>query len=130
MRISRTNKDYGFLTEGLRPLSFKELHIEELKKARDAAVSAPVDGVDVRNESDLNNITYAITLFDMLASDGKIKWTLADNTDRLVTKENLQDVFNKYVARKLACFKKYQELKEQVMAAETDEAASKIVWSD
>lgn len=91
----------------------KELTLAQAKKDRDALIDAPINGFDVARPIDRENIEDAISHFDTLAQGSNtIKWTMADNSEKQITKEDLEEVVATYVIRKGMAFSKYQALKE------------------
>jgi hypothetical protein len=91
----------------------KELTLAQAKKDRDALIDAPINNFDVARLIDRENLQGAINFFDALAQGGStIVWTMSDNSDKTVTKEELEEVITTYVARKAMAFANYQALKE------------------
>lgn len=116
------------IKQALKP--YHDSKIAMLKAKRDEAVASPINGLDVRGKSDLDNIEYAIKLFDTLAHEGLITWTLADDTDKPLNKQELEQVLNIYVQRKLQSFKKYQELKAKVLKLDDIRKIEEVSWED
>ena len=88
------------------PLSIvKENKISELKVVRDFKEVEPIQG-------------------------GRIDWTLADNTNVTVTNLDLEDVVRAVAVRSNTLHVTYRQLKEQVMAAETNEEVEAIHWPE
>ena len=65
-----------------------------------------------------------------LNAGGHIDWTLADNTNVTVTNLDLEDVVRAVAVRSNTLHVTYRQLKEQVMAAETNEEVEAIHWQE
>ena len=57
-----------------------------------------------------------------------IEWTTADNTNVLVTADDLRGIVANVAVRSNQLHAKYRELKEQVLACTTAEEVAEIVW--
>ena len=102
--------------------------IEEFKAARDAEEIEPieVDGALFDyDEKARDRISAAIIA---LENGGSIAWTLADNTSKTVTAADLKAVIAAVAVRSNTLHVKYRQLKEQVLAATTNEAVEAITW--
>lgn len=109
----------------------KHRKLIELKESRFQAITASFQNFDIRGRADLDNIEGAITYFDTLkGAKPTITWTLADDTEKEVTKEELQSIKDGYVFRKAAVFAKYQSLKALVETATTKEELEAITWEN
>ena len=100
-----------FASKKVSDEEYKEAKLMELKEEREYLASLPLDGFDVGKMIDRENIQGAISHFDTISTDGLVKWTMADNTERLVSLEDLQNVLDGYVLRKAQIFSNYQEAK-------------------
>ena len=65
-----------------------------------------------------------------LNAGGHIDWTLADNTNVTVTNLDLEDVVRAVAVRSNTLHVTYRQLKEQVMAAATNEEVEAIHWPE
>ena len=95
--------------------------LEQLKKDRELQCSLPLDGFDVGQIVDRENIQGAISNFSLISSNNKVTWTMADSTEQEVTLQNLEDVLNGYVLRKAQIFADYQIAKAKVLNATLEE---------
>ncbi len=68
----------------------------------------------------------------IIALEGQdpIYWTLADNTNVLVSSNDLKDVVRAVAVRSNTLHVKYRQLKEQVLGATTKEEVDAITWTD
>lgn len=102
--------------------------IEALKQARDQEEVEPID-VDGAlfdyDEKARDRINAAIIA---LEGGGEIAWTLADNTNKTVTANDLKAVIVAVAIRSNILHVKYRTLKEQVLAATSNEAVDAIEW--
>ena len=107
----------------------KQSKINELKNIRDTEEVKPIEyngnSYDYDDKA-RDRISAAIIALDV--SKGKIAWTTADNTNVLVTADDLRGVIANVAVRSNQLHAKYRELKEQVLACETAEEVDKIVW--
>ena len=89
------------------------------KEKRIDLSNAAINGFQVRSYEDRENIQGAIDYYDVLTSNGAVDlvWTMEDNTDRIVTKAELQAVKDEYVTRKAIIFSNYQGKKEEAKSA-------------
>jgi hypothetical protein len=91
----------------------RDIALQEAKRERDAIIDSPINGFDVAREVDRENLRGAVEFFDVLSQGaGTIKWTMTDNTEKQVTKQELMDAIATYVARKGLAFAQYQQFKE------------------
>ncbi|BCX79290.1 DUF4376 domain-containing protein [Campylobacter sp. 19-13652] len=104
----RTQTDeYYNISYRVIPIDIKEakkLKREELKLERDAAISEPLNNVQVASGDDLRNIEGAILAFNRLASEGKLAWIMADNSVSKLNKEELEAIRDGYIDRKQKMF--------------------------
>lgn len=102
--------------------------ISELKTIRDAKEVEPIQtdkGLFDYDDKARDRIQAAIIA---LNAGGHIDWTLADNTNATVTNLDLEDVVRAVAVRSNTLHVTYRQLKEQVMAAETNEEVEAIHW--
>ena len=96
----------------------KENKIDELKSIRDAK---EVEDIEVNghlfdyDDKARERINAAIIALDL--TQGSIYWTLADNTDTLVTAQDLKYVIGMVAERSNFLHVKYRQLREQVDVA-------------
>jgi len=113
------------------PLSIvKENKISELKVVRDFKEVEPIQtdkGLFDYDDKARDRIQAAIIA---LNAGGRIDWTLADNTNVTVTNLDLEDVVRAVAVRSNTLHVTYRQLKEQVMAAETNEEVEAIHWPE
>jgi hypothetical protein len=108
----------------------KETKISELKTIRDAKEVEPIQtdkGLFDYDDKARDRIQAAIIA---LNAGGRIDWTLADNTNVTVTNLDLEDVVRSVAVRSNTLHVTYRQLKEQVMAAETNEEVEAIHWPE
>ena len=118
------------VTHDEEPLEvIKQRKITELKYQRDKAEVEPINynghSFDYDDKA-RDRINAAIIALDV--SGQSIEWTTADNTNVLVTADDLRGVIAAVAMRSNELHIKYRELKEQVEACTTKEALEKIVW--
>ena len=104
--------------------------ISELKGIRDFKEVEPVQtnkGLFDYDDKARDRIQAAIIA---LNAGGHIDWTLADNTNVTVTNLDLEDVVRAVAVRSNTLHVTYRQLKEQVMAAETNEEVEAIHWPE
>ena len=104
--------------------------ISELKAIRDAKEVEPIQtekGLFDYDDKARDRIQAAIIA---LNAGGHIDWTLADNTNVTVTNLDLEDVVRAVAVRSNTLHVTYRQLKEQVMAAETNEEVEAIHWPE
>jgi hypothetical protein len=97
----------------------------ELKKQREAFISSPVSGVQVRNSDDKENIKGAIDKWDVLGNPSSIPWIMEDNSVQLMSKQDLVNIENEYTLRKMQSFEIYRTLCAEL--CESDDPES-ITW--
>lgn len=109
----------------------KEKKIVELKGHRDTEEVSPIlvnghlfDYDDKARE----RINAAIIALDL--TQGEITWTLADNTDTVVTSTDLKYVVAMVAQRSNELHIKYRGLRSQVDQATTKAEVESIVWGD
>lgn len=107
----------------------KQAKINEFKAIRDSEEVKPIaynGNLFDYDSKARDRISSAIIALDV--SKGKIAWTTADNTNVLVTADDLRGVVANVAVRSNQLHAKYRELKEQVLACSTAEEVAEIVW--
>lgn len=105
--------------------------IAELKGIRD---TQEVDDIQVNgylydyDEKARERINAAIIALDL--TGGTITWTLADNTDKEVSANDLRYVIAMVAQRSNVLHVKYRNLKERVESATTKAQVERIVWDE
>ncbi len=92
-----------------------------IKANRRLDASADINGVQVTNKEDRENIEGAIEYYDRLTTEAPLVWIMSDNSAVIVTKEQLQTVKDIYVLRKSQIFMDYQVKRTAILAATTVE---------
>lgn len=103
--------------------------IAELKAQRDAAEVEPIAYNRYSYDYDSkarDRISAAIIALDITGQS--IEWTTADNTNVLVTADDLRGIVANVAVRSNELHAKYRELKEQVLQCTTAEEVAKIAW--
>ena len=109
----------------------KEIKIAELKSIRD---DKEVEDISVNghlfdyDEKARERINAAIIALDL--TGGTITWTLADNTDKEVSANDLRYVIAMVAQRSNVLHIKYRNLKERVESATTKEQVEAISWAE
>lgn len=105
--------------------------INEFKNIRDTEEIKPIAyngnlfDFDDKSRDRINN---AIVALDINGQDMALEWTLADNTNTLVTSKDLLGVIANVANRSNNLHIKYRELKEQILACTTKEELENISW--
>lgn len=109
----------------------KQAKLTELKTIRDREEVKPIEYngnlFDFDNEA-RDRINSAIIALSITGQS--IEWTTADNTNVLVTADDLRGVVANVANRSNNLHIKYLELKEQVLACTTKEELDKIQWEE
>ncbi len=87
----------------------KRDHRERLKESRDENLPTVINNVQVSRLEDRENIKGTLDSFEVLATDGKIKWVMADNSIAELTKEDLEEVTTQYATLKAQVFNWYSD---------------------
>lgn len=135
---AREMKELGPLPEGAS-LTAPEKTLDEckadkvrqLKWSRDAAEVEPIEYDGNKYDYDdkaRDRINAAIIALDTMGDGASIIWTLADNTNVTVTANDLRGVIGAVAVRSNTLHIKYRNLKEQVLACTTKDAANAIAW--
>ena len=109
----------------------KSQKLTELKTIRDTEEVKPISyngNLFDFDEKARDRINSAIIALDITGQS--IEWTTADNTNVLVTADDLRGVVANVAVRSNELHIKYRELKEQVEACTTKEELDKIQWEE
>lgn len=109
----------------------KASKIAELKSIRDTQEVADIQVNGYLYDYDekaRERINAAIIALDL--TGGTITWTLADNTDKEVSANDLRFVIAMVAQRSNELHVKYRNLKERVESATTKEQVEAIVWDE
>ena len=107
----------------------KQSKINEFKSKRDSLEVEPISYQGYHFDYDSkarDRINAAIIALDV--SKGQIAWTTADNTEVMVTADDLRGVIAAVAMRSNELHVKYRQLKEQVEACTIKEQLEKIEW--
>lgn len=105
--------------------------LSELKTTRDTLETEPIEyngnlfDFDDKARDRINSAIIALSI-----TGQSIEWTTADNTNVLVTADDLRGVVANVAVRSNELHIKYRELKEQVEACTTKEELDKIQWEE
>lgn len=107
----------------------KQAKINELKTIRDTEEVKPIAyngnlfDFDDKARDRINSAIIALSI-----TCQSIEWTTADNTNVVVTADDLRGVVANVAVRSNQLHAKYRELKEQILACTTAEEVAKIAW--
>lgn len=101
---------------------FREDKRQEFKQARDEAIAAPVNNVQVGRIEDRENVTGTISNWDALGLTTSINWVMADNTIQALSKADLEAVVVAYAQRKALLFSQYETAVNALNEASTIES--------
>lgn len=102
--------------------------IQQLKEKRDTIIFSPFNGVQVDTSRSREDVQGAVAMWTVLGDPPHITWTMADNSEKDLTKAELEAIINGFALRKMATFDYYQQLKSQVQAATTVSEVEAIQW--
>lgn len=108
----------------------KEWKINELKNIRNSKELDPIEYNNHLFDADkdsLDRLNYAIITLSTTHTD-QINWTCADNTDTVMSVNDLNMVIANVGIRSNDLHIKYRLLKEQVNQAQTVEEVNSIIW--
>lgn len=111
----------------------KQTKITEFKDIRDTEEVKPIeyDGhlfdFDDKARDRINSVILAL---QVNGEGTAIEWTLADNTNTLVTYRDLMGVVANVASRSNQLHIKYRELKEKILVATTKEELDNIQWEE
>lgn len=103
--------------------------LAELKATRDTLETEPIEyngnhyDYDDKARDRINSAIIALSI-----TGQSIEWTTADNTNVLVTADDLRGVIANVAVRSNELHGKYRSLKEQVLTCTTAEEVAEIVW--
>lgn len=120
-------------------VALPEPSLEELKTAKLAELKSTRDNLEIEPITyDGNNFDYdekardrinaAIIALDLAGADAKLSWTTADNTEAIVTANDLRGIIASVALRSNELHIRYRELKALVENALTKEELEAIVW--
>ena len=106
----------------------KEIALNTIKTKREESIIEPISNVQVATLQDRENIQGSIEHFELLSQGkGVITWTMSDNTEQDLSKEDLKGTLDAYVIRKAQVFAEYQTKKQLIENAETSEEIEAII---
>lgn len=109
----------------------KAKKITEFKSIRDAEEVKPIEyngnlfDYDDKSRDRINSAIIALSI-----TGQSIEWTTANNTNVLVTANDLRGVIANVAVRSNQLHIKYRELKEQIEACEDIESLDEIQWGE
>lgn len=109
----------------------KAQKLTELKATRDNEEVKPIEyngnlfDFDDKARDRINSAIIALSI-----TGQSIAWTTADNTNVLVTADDLRGVIANVAVRSNQLHVKYRELKEQIEACEDKESLDEIQWGE
>lgn len=109
----------------------KQAKIDEFKSIRDSEEVKPIEyngnlfDFDDKARDRINSAIIALSI-----TGQSIEWTTADNTNVLVTADDLRAVVANVAVRSNQLHVKYRELKEQIEACEDKESLDEIQWGE
>ena len=116
--------------------TFEELQerkISELKYKRDSLEVEPIEyngsNFDY-DEKARDRINAAIIALEQLGEEASLAWTTADNTEVMVTAQDLKNVISAVAVRSNNLHIAYRDAKEAVEAAKDEEALNSIKLED
>jgi hypothetical protein len=122
-----------------------EPSLEELKTAKLTILKSMRDTLEVEpitykgnsfdyDEKARDRINAAIIALDMQTqlngTEASLSWTTADNTEAIVTANDLRGIIANVALRSNELHIRYRELKDLVESAETKEDLDKIMWEE
>ena len=99
--------------------------LRDAKEVEDIQVNGYLYDYDEKARERINAATIALDL-----TGDTITWTLADNTDKEVSANDLRYVIAMVAQRSNVLHVKYRELKERVESATTKEQVEAISWAE
>lgn len=103
--------------------------LSELKTTRDTLETEPIEYNGNRYDYDdkaRDRINAAIIALDITGQS--IEWTTADNTNVIVTAQDLRNIIAAVAVRSNELHVRYRNLKEQVLDCTTADEVAEIVW--
>lgn len=107
----------------------KDSKINKFKSIRDALEVEPIEyagNLFDYDEKARDRINAAIIALDI--SGESIEWTTADNTNVIMTAQDMRNIIAAVAIRSNELHIKYRQLKEQVETCATKEEIEQIVW--
>lgn len=109
----------------------KAIKLETLKATRDSLEVEPIEyngnNFDY-DEKARDRINAAIISLELLGADATLSWTTADNSEAIVTANDLKMVIANVAIRSNELHVKYRTLREQVDNATTADELNAINW--
>lgn len=109
----------------------KQNKLTEFKSTRDNLEVEPItyngNSFDY-DEKARDRINAAIIALDLAGADAQLSWTTADNTEAIVTANDLRGIIANVALRSNELHVHYRELKALVEATTTKEELEAIVW--
>ncbi len=120
-------------------VALPEPSLEELKTAKLAELKNTRDSLEIEpityngnnfdyDEKARDRINAAIIALDLAGADAQLSWTTADNTEAIVTANDLRGIIASVALRSNELHIRYRELKALVENALTKEELDAIVW--
>lgn len=109
----------------------KTAKLVELKSTRDSLEVEPIEyngNFFDYDEKARDRINAAIISLELLGSDASLSWTTADNSEAIVTANDLKMVIANVAIRSNELHVKYRTLREQVDKVTTVEELNAINW--
>ena len=109
----------------------KQAKITEFKSIRDSEEVKPIEyndnlfDYDDKSRDRINSAIIALSI-----TEQSIEWTTADNTNVLVTADDLRGIVANIAVRSNELHVKYRELKERVENCTTKEELDSIKWDE
>ena len=137
---AREMKELGALPEGAT-LTPPEQTLEELKTTKIADMKAERDIKEVEpieyngnffdyDDKARDRINAAIIALEQLGEEASLAWTTADNTEVMVTAQDLKNVISAVAVRSNNLHIAYRDAKEAVKTVENEEALEAIKLED
>lgn len=120
----------GFGGNGFTLEETKEMQIYHLKAVRDNKEMEPVVYKGNRFDFDQKSYERITAAMVALGETGTINWTTADNNVVELTAEDMRGVIRAAAVRSNSLHVIYRQLKDQVMAAKTNEEVLEIQWPE
>lgn len=109
----------------------KTQKMQTLKTKRDALEVEPIEYAGNLFDYDdkaRDRINAAIIALDIAGEGASLSWTTANNTEAIVTANDLRAIIAAVAVRSNELHVKYRQLKEQVEACMTQEELEQVVW--
>lgn len=103
----------------------KAAKLQQIKSIRNFIESSPLNNFDV----DANSITRLQIAQNILSGTAQtLDWTMADNSVKTITADDIAQVFADLAERSNNLHAKYRDLKERINSAESVEEVAAIEW--